>query len=190
MATWVIVVIVVAAVLLVIILGIIVWWICTSNLIKRMQVKISEASSGIDVALEKRYDLLTKQLETVKGYAKFESKTLEDVVKLRAGKGQIDGEKLTKFNDSLDKLANEIDVVVERYPDLKASSNFLALQNSITDTEEHIQASRRIFNSNVSIYNQKIVSWPSSMVASSIGAKQETFFKAADHKREDVKIEF
>lgn len=190
MAGWLIAVIAVVVVIAVVAITIIAWWISTWNKLKRMKVKIGEAYSGIDVALEKRYDLLTKQVDTVKGYSKHEFETLQAVIQARNQKGQNSPEALSQLNGQLDRLAAELNVVVEQYPDLKASQNFLALQNSITDCEEHLQASRRIFNSNVSLYNQKIATWPSSIVAHRMKATPEGFFQADERKREDVKIQF
>lgn len=184
--------IVVAVVVVLIIVSLIGWWISKMNYFRRQQVKIKEAASGIDVALTKRFDLLTKQFNIVKGYAKHENETLVDVTKMRANyhEGTGDVKEMNNFNAEMDKLSKSINIVVERYPELKADKMFLSLTNSCTDVEEHLQASRRLYNADVSEYNQAIVSFPGSIVASAIHATAAEFFKADEAKREDVKMDF
>lgn len=186
---WIVVIVVVAVALLAVI-GIVSWWISTGNAFKAQAVKIDESSSAIDVALTKRYDLLTKQLGIVKGYAKHESETLIAVVKARTGDDSHDVDKMTDFNKQLNDLTNKIGLVVERYPELKANQNFLALQASSADCEEQLQASRRLYNSNVSIFNQKLVTFPDSLVAKHLKLTPRKFFQADEEKRQDVKMEF
>lgn len=176
----------------VIIVVIILFWIIgIYNSLKRMSIKIDEAESGIDIALTKRFDVLTKMIETVKGYAKHEKETLENVIKMR---NQVHGSTTMSEKQQLNTQMNEamraINVVVEQYPDLKASENFQHLQASITDVEEHLQASRRSYNSNVSLYNQKVQIVPSNIVASMFNFTTRDFFEAEERKREDVDINF
>lgn len=187
-----IVCIVVAAVIVLLILIVLAWWIATMNWFRKNEVKVKEASSGIDVALTKRYDLLTKSLATVKGYTKHESETLEKIISLRkTNANDLTIEEKNKLNEELDTLERNLNVVVENYPDLKADSQFLTLQNQISEAEDQLQASRRIYNSNVSIFNQKRVSFPSSIVANAIGYKKDLeFFAASENKKEDVEITF
>lgn len=169
------------------------WGIRKANYFRRMQVKIKEAASDIDVALQKRYDLLAKQVDVVKGYTKHESNTLLAIVNSRSHATSKDApniSNLSKLNAELDAVGKEISLVVEQYPDLKANSVFLSLQNSCVDVEEHLQASRRLYNSNVSLYNQEIVVFPSSIIAGMIHAQSEVFFEVdAAEKRGDYKIE-
>ena len=162
-------------------------FISISNKLNRAIVKIDEADAGIDVALTKRYDVLTKMIETVKGYAKHEKETMFEVINLRKGMPMAEkNETYSKMTENLSK----INVLAESYPDLKASENFNTLQQSISDVEEHLQAARRLYNANVSSYNQMIVSFPISMIASSKGLTKKDFFEAEEHKKEDVKVEF
>ena len=185
-------IIAVLAVILVIFLIILCWWISTKNWFNRTKVKIDEAKSSIDVSLTKRYDLLTKSLATVKGYAKHEYETITKTIEMR-NSGHIQDMSMkekSEFAGKLTEASRQLNVVMENYPDLKASENFSRLQIQIQDCEDNLQASRRIFNSNVSIYNQKVVSFPSSLVAKSSHLEKEDFFEAEKAKREDVKIEF
>ncbi len=176
----------------IVLIGIIVlwWWISTSNRIKIMLVKIDEADSGIDVALTKRFDLLTKSVATVKGYAKHEADTLKGIVEMRQPAKDAPMKEKSEFASKISQATKALNIVVENYPDLKASSNFLALQSQISEVEEHLQAARRLYNSNVSIYNQFIIVFPSSIVANSLRSVKRDFFEAEEAKRADVNIEF
>lgn len=184
----VIIAIVIVIILLVIILG---WYISTMNNLRRLEIKVEESLSGIDIALTKRFDVLTKMLDTTKGYAKHEAETLENVIKWRNGiPADATLEQKSEFASSLSKVANGLNVVVEQYPDLKANDMFGKLQNAIRDTEEQLQAARRIYNSNVTTINNLIVSWPSSIVARKINVQRKAFFEAEESKRADVKMDF
>lgn len=157
-----------------------------SNGLNRAIVKIDEASSGIDVALTKRYDVLTKMIDVVKGYAKYEQETLFKTIELR--KNMTMKEK-NEANMLMEENMQRINALAENYPDLKASENYKTLQKSIADVEEHLQASRRLYNANVSSFNQKIVTFPTSIIANSKGLTKKEFFSADEKKREDVKID-
>ena len=156
-----------------------------SNKINKAIVKIDEASSGIDVALTKRYDVLTKMIDVVKSYAKHEKDTLFEVIKLRKN---MSIEEKNAENKKMDENFSKINIVAENYPELKSSENYKTLQQSIVEVEEHLQAARRLYNSNVSIYNKMIVSFPISIIAKSKGMVKKDFFEADETKKEDVKI--
>lgn len=170
---------------IVVILIIVISIISISNKLNKAIVKIDEASSGIDVALTKRYDVLTKMIDVVKSYAKHEKDTLFEVIKLRKN---MSIEEKNAENKKMDENFNKINVVAENYPELKSSENYKTLQQSIVEVEEHLQAARRLYNSNVSIYNQMIVSFPISIIANSKGMVKKNFFEADEAKKEDVKI--
>lgn len=173
-------------ILLVVLLLIICWYISVSNKMNRLVVKIDEAESGIDVALTKRYDVLVKMMDTVKAYSKHEKETLFEVINLRSGMSMAEK---NKASHAMDENMNKIEAVLESYPELKSSENYLELQKTILDVEEHLQAARRLYNSNISIYNQLIVTFPSSIVANSKGFTKKEFFEAEETKKNDVKIE-
>ena len=174
-------------IVLVLIAVVVISIIVMSNNLNKALVKIDEADSGIDVALTKRYDVLTKMIETVKGYAKHEKEVLFDVVKIRKG---MTIEEKNEANKQMDETLSKINVLAESYPDLKASENFKTLQDSITDVEEHLQAARRLYNANISSYNQMIVTFPISIIAGSKGLTKREFFVAEEHKKQDVEIKF
>ena len=192
LSTGAIIAIVVVAVVLIAVIAIVAWYIVTMNWFRQTKVKVEEANSGIDVALTKRYDLLTKALASVKGYAKHEAETLSKVIGMRTGNiNELSLDEKSKLNAELSEVQRGINVVVEQYPQLKADTQFTLLQNQTADCEEQLQAARRVYNSNVSIFNQKRVSFPDSIVAKRIGFTQDLeFFKADEEKRQDVKFEF
>lgn len=182
-----IVLLVVGALLLIVVF----WYIGTMNKLRQLELKVQEAESGIDVALTKRFDMLTKMLETTKGYAKHEAETLENVIKWRSGVPRDASIKeKEEFLNQMNEVSSGIDVVVEKYPDLKADSVFLELQSAIANTEEHLQAARRLYNANVTRINHIIVTFPQSIVANAISMAQKPYFEAEDKKREDVKFDF
>lgn len=163
------------------------WWIGTYNGIKKLDIKVKEGLSGIDVALTKRYDVLTKMLDVVKGYQKHEKEILSEVIRLRSG---MTMQERNTANQQMDTAFGRINMLAESYPELKSSNNFIQLQNAILDTEEHLQAARRLYNANVTAFNEKIVTFPNSIVAGSMGAVAKEFFEAEAVKRQDVKMQF
>ncbi|HEY8365341.1 MAG TPA: LemA family protein [Haloplasmataceae bacterium] len=176
----------------VIVLLIIIWLVSGYNALQGARIKVDEAESGIDVALTKRFDVLTKMVEVVKGYAKHEQETLEKVIALRNSvhldKASI--KEKQELSTQMDQALRAVNVIVEQYPDLKASENFKQLQMSITDVEEHLQAARRVYNSNVSNYNHKVQLFPSNIIANLFRFETREFFNAEEYKRQDVEIKF
>lgn len=184
-----IIIAVIAIVLVVICL--VIWYISTANALRRLEQNVLESESGIDVALAKRFDSLTKMLETTKGYAKHEAETLQNVIKWRNGlPSNASLEEKQAFASQLSQVEKGINVVVEQYPQLKADTVFAKLQSAIMDSEEHLQAARRLFNSNVKTINQKIVSFPTSFVAKKIAMEKKAYFEVEEQKRQDPKMEF
>lgn len=169
------------------IIGIIAWAISIRNKCHVLKIKIDEAESDIDVALTKRFDLLTKQLDIVKGYAKHEKDTLIAVTEMRAN---MSPKEKSEANASMDSAAKQINILAEQYPDLKANTNFKELQVVTADVEEHLQASRRVFNANVNKYNAYIVVFPNNIIANMLKCKPYEFFEAEETKKQDVKMEF
>jgi LemA protein len=190
MPGWAIAIIVIAVILVIIVVSILGWWISAANRLRREQVKIDEAASGIDVALTKRFDLLTKEVAVVKGYAKHENETLTNVISMRQPAANASMKEKADFSNQVTKAFDSINVVSEAYPELKANTNFMSLQNQIAEVEEQLQASRRVYNSNVSTYNQEIIVFPTSIIARHYAFTKRDFFEAEAAKRQDVKIEF
>jgi len=172
-------------VLIVVVVLLALWFITTMNRFRVLQVKINEALSGIDVALTKRFDVLTKMWDLAKKYMEYEQSTLEKVVKLRqSAKATVSDQQ--ELNSGLNEMASQLNVVLEQYPELRATENMKELQRSVRDVEEHLQASRRLYNANVSTFNQAIIVFPNSIVANAIKANKAAFFEAEESKRADV----
>ena len=167
------------------ILVVAIWAIVTSNNFKRKEIKIQEALSGIEVALTKRYDMLTKLLDTAKGYMGHEAEVLETVINLR--RGMSVGE-MGEADRQMGEITGRIMAVAENYPELRSSEVFVQLQHGIRDAEEHLQAARRLYNANVSDFNISIAMFPAKLLAG--GYKPEEFYEAEDEKKEDVKMQF
>ena len=174
-------------IILVVIVALVCAYIGLLNALNVAKVKIDEASSDIDVALTKRYDVLTKMIDVVKGYTKYEQETIFKTIELRRNMSISEKNEASK---AMDENVAKIHELAENYPELKASENYNTLQKAIADVEEHLQAARRFYNANVSAYNQKLVTFPSSLVAGMNGFTKKEFFEAEAAKRSDVKMDF
>ena len=128
--------------------------------------RVDESWSGIDVQLKRRHDLVPNLVETVKGYAQHEQETFEKVTQARADAMKAQGPaEASQAEGVLSQALADLRVVAEQYPDLRATENFQQLSRNLTELEDEIQASRRIYNSNVQAYNTKIQVFPNSVVA-------------------------
>ena len=172
-------------ILLLIVLIAVLWAVKASNNIKRMEIKVDEAFSGIEVALTKRYDMLTKMLDVCKGFMKHESELFSKVISLRQGMSL--GE-MGKADREMGELTGRLFAVAENYPELRSAQVFAELQQGIRDAEEHLQAARRLYNASVSSYNAAIAVFPDSLLAR--GRSPREFFEAEESRREDVKVQF
>ena len=162
----------------------ILWYIVVYNKFRRLVIEVEETSSGIDVALAKRYDLITNLVETVKGYAKHEKEVFESVAQIRNLLKDSRNEANEEMNSSLGRILG----IVENYPELKADQQFLALQASLVDVEEHLQAARRLYNRRVAELNVKVNQFPTNLIAGSMNVTVKPFFAANDEQRESVKV--
>ena len=172
-------------VILVVIVAIVFWCIRTVNDFKKKEIRVQEGLSGIEVALSKRYDMLTKMLDTAKGYMAHESELFTKVIELRRGMNIAE---MNSAQQQMDTLSGKLFAVAESYPELRSSNVFVELQRGIRDAEEHLQAARRLYNSSVTAYNMAIAMFPAKLLAGSRQPKE--FFAADASKREDVKMSF
>ena len=181
--------IVVAAI---VVLGLIIWFIATYNFFAGTKTSVDEAFSTMDVYLKKRYDLIPNLVETVKGYAKHESDVLTKITNARAkAQAASTPEEKINANAQLTTALRSINVVAENYPQLKADTNFLNLQGSLSQVENDIANSRKYYNAVVSSYNKKVVKIPSVIVAKICGFKKQPFFTVEDAvERQNVKVSF
>ena len=164
-----------------------IYFITKGNALARLVVKAQEAASGIDVALSKRYGVLKKMFDASKGYMAHEKYMILESIKLRSG---MPMEEKMQAAARMDTAVTTINAVREAYPQLASSAVFVNLQKGISDTEEHLQAARRLYNSNVSTLNQNIVSFPTSIVAAMRGIKKQEMFIAEASHRNDVDMNF
>ena len=154
--------------------------------------RVDEAWSGIDVQLKRRHDLVPNLVETVKGYATHEQQTFTRVTEARAEAMKAGTIEATQGAEAkLSGALADLRAVAEAYPDLRATENFQKLQDDLNEIEDEIQASRRIYNSNVQSYNTKIQIFPNSIVASSGGFTAREFFEIESAaEREPVQVKF
>jgi LemA protein len=154
--------------------------------------RVDESWSGIDVQLKRRHDLVPNLVETVRGYATHEQKTFENVTKARSAAMQAEGPaQASAAEGMLTQALGGLRVVAEQYPELRATENFQQLSRNLSELEDEIQASRRIYNSNVQAYNTKIQIFPNSVVASSGGFSEREFFEIENAaEREPVAVSF
>ena len=161
----------------------------TYNSLAKLKVRVEEGFSTMDIYLKKRWSLIPNLVETVKGYMKHEKELLTELTKLR--ETSYDKMNMSDKVTSNDKLSHEITktmAVAENYPELKSSSNFIDLSNQLAKIEEDIANARKYYNGTVRNYNDKIVTFPSGMIAKLFGFKQEKMFEASTEEREDVNI--
>ena len=174
-----------------ILLIIIIWFFTTYNKLINLRNKKDDQWSQIEVELKRRADLLPNLVETVKGYAKHESSTLEEVISARntylsANTPEDEMKASGAITDALSKLF----ALSENYPDLKANQNFLSLQNDLKETEDKISYARQFYNDAVLSYNNKVEMIPSNIVAGITNFKKATFFEVDNKDKEVPNVSF
>ncbi len=180
---WIILIIVIALIILVISLY---------NGLISSRIKVDNAWSQIDVQLQRRFDLIPNFVETVKGYASHESETLEKVTQLRTSWANANtvAEK-AELDNQLSGALKTIMAVSENYPDLKANQNFAQLAEELRNTENKISFSRQFYNDTVTIYNQKLLVFPSNIIANMFHFTPRELFKVDNEEaRKNVKVDF
>ena len=178
-------------IIIVVLVLLVLWFVGTYNGLIKLRNRKDDQWSQIDVQLKRRADLIPNLVETVKGYAKHEKSTLEDVVKARNSymSASTPEEKMKEAGE-LTKMVNKLFALAESYPDLKANQNFLSLQEDLKDTENKISTARQFYNDTVLTYNNKVQMVPSNIVAGICGFKTATFFEATEEERKNVKVSF
>ncbi|MCW2989251.1 MAG: hypothetical protein JWM24_2189 [Solirubrobacterales bacterium] len=168
------------------------YFIAKRNSIISSRNRVDESWSGIDVQLKRRHDLVPNLVETVKGYAEHESQTFEKTTKARAEAmaAQSVGD-TAQAEQKLTQALAEVKAVAENYPTLRATENFQQLSRNLSELEDEIQASRRIYNSNVQSYNTDIEQFPGSIIANAGDFSKREYFEIADEsEREPVAVSF
>lgn len=177
-------------ILIAIVVLILIWLWATYNSLVKSRVRADEALSDITVQEKRRLDLIPNLIETVKGYAKHEKSTFEEVTKARTAVMNAPEDDLSKRAESENMLSGALKslfAVSENYPDLKANENFLNLQTELTDTEDKIQAARRFYNGNVRDFNMKLQVFPTNMIGNMLGFKTREFYDVSESEKEAVK---
>lgn len=182
---------IVALIIIAIIAVVIIYVIVTYNNLVSLRNKVSDQWSQIDIELKRRFDLIPNLVNTVKGYAKHESETLDNVVKARntylsAGTR----EQAMNADKELTGAIGKLFALAESYPDLKANENFASLQRELNTTEDKISFARKFYNDTALLLNNKIDMFPSNIVANMFHFTKVEYFKAAEEEKENVKVEF
>lgn len=179
-------------IILVIVVLAVIWLISSYNGFVMLRNKTEEAFSAMDVSLKKRYDLIPNYVETVKGYAKHESETLEKVVNARnmAMTASTPEERIEK-DSLLTGSLRSLFAVAESYPELKANTNFLELQRQLSNIEEEIAGARRYYNGVVNKFNTKTEMFPGNLIAGLFGFRRKPLYEVSGvEERENVKVSF
>lgn len=179
-------------IVLIVVVLIVVWAVAQYNGLVRLRNLVQESWRQIDVELQRRHDLIPNLVETVKGYAKHERATLEEVTQARASAaapGSSPAEQAQQEN-VLTAALGRLFAVAEAYPDLKANQNFLQLQQELTNTEDRVAAGRRFYNANVRSLNTKIETFPTNVIAGAFGFQRAEYFETTEAAREVPGVQF
>lgn len=160
----------------------------TYNKFIRKNNRVKEKESQIDVLLNQRFDLIPNIVECVKGYTKHESSTLEELTSLRSSYNNH-GFSIEE-TESIDKKFNNVMMLAESYPDLKANTQFLSLQNNLNEIENKLSYARSNYNNAVTSYNNLVESVPSNIIAKIFAFEKKELFKLENDKRENIKVDF
>ncbi len=171
-----------------IIVVIILYVLIVNNSIIKYFNRVKEAFSTMDVYLKKRFDLIPNLVETVKSYANYENKTLEDIIKARNSYDNFSNEKKLEENKKAVNEINKLIALTESYPELKANENFIKLSEQLTSIENDIANSRKYYNATVREYNNKIGIFPNNIVAKLFNHKEEKMFSVNENERDNVKV--
>ena len=178
-------------ILIIVVVLIIAWAFATYNKLVDLRNRVKDQWAQIDVQLKRRFDLIPNLVETVKGYAKHESETLEAVIQARnTYVSATTPEAQMKADGELEKAISKLFALSESYPELKANTNFQHLQQELTETESKIASARQFYNDTVLMYNNKVEMVPSNIIASLFKFKKEAFFEANETERENVQVKF
>jgi LemA protein len=179
-------------ILIAVVVLILLWLVLAYNGLVTTRNRAQEGYSDIDVQLKRRYDLIPNLVESVKGYAAHEKTVFEDVTNARTAAMNAIGPAKADAENKLSGTLKSLFAVAENYPDLKASQNFLSLQNELTDTEDKIQAARRFYNGMVRDFNTKTQVFPTNMFANMLGFTKMDFFgnDLTDTEKQPVQVKF
>ncbi len=164
-----------------------VWNISKVNYLNKLQNKINESASGIEVQLEKRFSTLTKLVQAVEGHVRFNKEVYENIAKFRSGNQVND---LNSKASAVSRISSGINFAFENYPELGADESIRKLMNESTMIEKEIAAARRLYNADVTSFNSSIYNWPTNVVVVKKGYHGLNLFKAEEEHKNDVDISF
>lgn len=170
---------------------IVIWVIIKYNGFIKLSTHLDNAFSQIDIYLKKRFDLIPNLVNTIKGYAKHESETLEKVMTARnaAYKGG-NTDNVVKSESELSSALSRLMAISEQYPDLKANTSFLDLQNQLKEIERQLAFSRQFYNDAAMKFNQEIYLFPSNIIASIFGFTPRGYFRIDESEKNTTNVEF
>ena len=172
-------------IILIIVIALVAYVIITYNQFIKLKKQMNNSYSVIDVYLKKRFDLIPNLVEVTKGYVKYEADILTKITEYRTRyNNNKDKDAFNKLNDEYNNLI----LVVENYPELKASEQFLKLQKSIIKVESELQAARRIYNNDTTKYNTKLNVFPSNIIGKMFNFKERNLFELEDRKVESKNV--
>lgn len=178
-------------VIIVLVVLLILYVMTTYNGLVKLRNMVKDQWAQIDVLLKRRADLIPNLVETVKGYASHEKETLDAVITARnKAVSSTNPHDEMQANGELTQALGRLFALTESYPDLKANTNFMDLQNNLKDTEDKISFARQFYNDAVLKYKNKIEMFPSNIVASLFKFKPEEFFEATEAEKEVPKVQF
>lgn len=183
---------IVGIIVVVIIVLLVIWIISTFNKFIKMNNKVEEAFSTMDVYLKKRYDLIPNLVETIKGYAKHESETLENVIRARnlAVKAESLDEKISS-EKNFQSMLGPLYAISEQYPNLKADQHFVKLQDELQNIETEIANSRKYYNAVCVKFNNLVEMFPSNLLAGIFHHTKKPLYEIIDTaQKENVKVQF
>ena len=155
-----------------------------NSFVRRIK-KVKQAESSIDVYLTQRFDLIPNLIECVKAYMEYEKETFMKMTEMRANYLK---DKDLNSGEILNKEFNRIILTAESYPELKANQQFLHLQKSLTKMENQLQAARRIYNSEVTLYNTKVNTFPSNIISNIFNFKEYRLFEAENEANDNISV--
>jgi LemA protein len=181
--------ILIGLVVVLVVVGVFVYFITIYNSLVRLRNDIDKAWANIDVLLKQRHDELPKLIETCKGYMQYEQKTFQLITEARTAfmKANTVGEK-AQADNLISGALKSLFAVAENYPELKADSNFMQLQNRISELEEKIADRREFLNDDVNTYNIRIQQLPDVFIAHMMNLQRKDLFKVTEEDRRDVEV--
>lgn len=182
---------IVVGVVVLIAIIIICWGISARNNFVHMRNDYEEAFSSIDVQLKKRYDLIPNLVETVKGYAKHEAQTLEGVIAARNGGRAMTTSEKIKADAEVSQAIKNVNIVAEKYPELKANQNFNELTRQLSVIESQLADYRRYYNAKIKAFNTAREVFPKSIIANMMHLEKQPYFELDSvEERKNVQVKF